>query len=175
MEKRSLISTRYVISKRDKRVFFQRIKNLYDDNVLRYVSSAKKIEIVKTRINNLMIIAVDSKPLFMVMNKKIVPTVVGFIKYEFDTGIPRVYVDSGAVPHVLNGADVMAPGIVSISEDFEIGKIVYVGEYKSKRVFSVGEALMDSKKILEVKHGRAIKNLHYAGDKIWKLIIDEIL
>jgi len=175
MEKKSLISSRYVISKRDKRQLLQKINKYYKGKILEYISSARKVEVVKTRIEGIVIIMVNSRPLLFSIKDKFVPTVIGYIKYGLDLDIPRIYVDSGAVPHILNGADIMAPGIVRASKEFDKGEIVYVGEDETDRIFSVGETLMSYKEIFDIRRGKAIKNLHYAGDKIWKLIINELL
>jgi len=84
---------------------------------------------------------------------------------------PHVTVDQGAVPRILNGADVMAPGIIELSE-FAQGSIVGVREPQRRAFIAVGRALMSSQEIMAVKRGRAIKNLHHAGDRIWQALIE---
>lgn len=82
-----------------------------------------------------------------------------------------VVVDQGAVKHLLNGADVMAPGIVETS-DFQIGDVVSVWSPDRKTALVVGRALMNSKEVLMIRRGKAIKNIHYAGDKVWKICLE---
>ena len=109
------------------------------------------------------------------MGEEVYPTIVGHVKFGIMVDIPIVYVDSGAVPHILNGADVMAPGIVRITGEMSKGDIVYIGEDENKRIFGAGKALMEKDEIFSLKRGKAIKNVHYAGDKVWDLIIRELL
>ena len=84
-----------------------------------------------------------------------------------------VTVDTGAVRFVSDGADVMAPGITEADENISEGDIVYITDEKNGRVIAVGKALVDGKKMIEgeksSRKGKVIKNLHWAGDRIWKL------
>jgi len=77
-------------------------------------------------------------------------------------------VDMGAVKFLYNGADVMAPGIVDADPEIKEGDAVWVREESHKRPLAVGIALMDGNAMKESKKGKAIKTLHYVGDKIWK-------
>jgi len=83
-----------------------------------------------------------------------------------------VVVDSGAIRHVSDGADVMAPGVIEADESIRAGEIVYIVDEKNRRVIAVGRALVDAEKMLggkkEERRGKAIKNIHWVGDKIWK-------
>jgi len=175
MEKRSLISTRYTVSKKDKRLLIRKVRDCLGGSATEILKQSRKVEKVKTRIDNVIVIMVDSKPLFILMGEEVHPTIVGHVKFGIMVDIPIVYVDSGAVPHILNGADVMAPGIVRITGEMSKGDIVYIGEDENKRIFGAGKALMEKDEIFSLKRGKAIKNVHYAGDKVWDLIIRELL
>ncbi len=88
--------------------------------------------------------------------------------------IPYVTVDQGAVSRILGGADVMAPGIIELSQ-FSQGALVGVREPQRKAFIAVGKALMSSEEILSIKRGRAIKSIHHVGDKIWEGIIEMLI
>lgn len=81
--------------------------------------------------------------------------------------MPTVVVDMGAIPFICKGADVMAPGITEIKNPFEEGEVVVVRDVKHGKALAIGKALRSSAAILAEKRGKAIKNLHYVGDKIW--------
>jgi PUA domain protein len=85
--------------------------------------------------------------------------------------INYVKIDQGALPRILNGADVMAPGIVETS-DFKINDLVGVREFERSLYIAVGKALMSSEEIRLLRRGKAVKTIHYAGDIIWRNIID---
>jgi PUA-domain protein len=83
-----------------------------------------------------------------------------------------VTVDMGAVKFLYNGADVMAPGIIDADPEIREGDIVWAREEKHGKPLVVGRALMDGKKMVESKSGKAVKTVHSIGDKIWEL--DEV-
>lgn len=80
---------------------------------------------------------------------------------------PRVRVDDRAVPHIIAGADVMAPGIISVDE-FSKGNAVVVLS-PTDRALSSGIAVLSSDEIRQVNRGRAVKTVHVVGDSIWRL------
>ena len=86
---------------------------------------------------------------------------------------PFVRVDDGAVPRIVNGADVMRPGIKEFSGNFNKGDIVLVKDFKD-RVIAVGLALVSREEAEQMQKGKVVKNVHYLGDKIWKLCEEEI-
>jgi len=82
--------------------------------------------------------------------------------------LPSVVVDMGAIPYVCNGADVMGPGIKEM-EAFDEGNIVVVRDITHRKALAVGRALKSSAEIEASRKGKVIQNLHYVGDKLWKL------
>ena len=83
--------------------------------------------------------------------------------------LPKVVIDTGAVRHIFNGADVMRPGIVSF-ESFSEKTVVLVVEEKFKRPMAVGISLFGSEEAKKMVKGIIIKNLHNHGDEILKSI-----
>ena len=81
---------------------------------------------------------------------------------------PAITVDMGAIKFVCNGADIMRPGIVKIS-DFEQNDIVCVVEESSNKFLSVGIAKISSSEANSMKTGMVVKNLHYISDKYWEI------
>jgi len=77
-------------------------------------------------------------------------------------------VDMGAVPYVTNGADVMGPGIVEVDPDIKEGDMVWIRDMTHKRPLAIGKALVSAEVMAAKAPGKAIKNLHFVGDKIWK-------
>ena len=103
------------------------------------------------------------------VDEKPVLTVRGALR--FMPSKKRVTVDMGAVGFITNGADVMSPGITDADPGIKKGDIVYILDEKNKKVISVGRALLDGEDISRgdrsSRRGKAVKNLHYAGDHIW--------
>lgn len=84
--------------------------------------------------------------------------------------LPSVIVDMGAIPYVCKGADIMSPGIVEVKGEFEETALVIVRDVNHGKALSIGKALVSSKNMKCMPKGKAIKNLHYVGDKIWGAI-----
>ncbi|RLG77497.1 MAG: hypothetical protein DRO12_02035 [Thermoprotei archaeon] len=82
--------------------------------------------------------------------------------------IPSLVVDQGAVKPLLNGADVMAPGVTKFTKEFEEGEVVAVLEPDEKYFIVVGYALMSSAKARSVQRGKVVKNVHRLNDVIWR-------
>jgi PUA-domain protein len=108
----------------------------------------------------------DKECLFFIYNEKIIPTVKMLLKKDL---LPEVIVDMGAVKFIVNGADVMRPGIVEIS-DFEKDSFVVVKDVNNKKPLIVGVALLSSDEMKETSSGCVVKNIHYVGDDIWNII-----
>lgn len=109
----------------------------------------------------------DSKPLVALRKDVLFPTL---IFEEAMKVLPKVIVDMGAVPHVCNGADVMAPGITELEGNFPEGNLVAILDEKNRRAIAIGLALQSSKEIAKASRGRVVKNVHFVGDKLWRLI-----
>jgi PUA domain protein len=112
------------------------------------------------------VIFVNNEILALVIGGKAFLTVKGLLKYN----PPKSYVtvDMGAVPFVVKGADIMAPGIVDADKDIKPGDFVWVRDVKNLRALAIGEALVSGEEMLQRKPGKAIKSIHYVGDKLWK-------
>jgi len=84
--------------------------------------------------------------------------------------MPRITVDMGAVPHVCNGADVMAPGIVSVDGAFQQGDLVVVVDQRNNKPLALGLSLLSANELKQTKKGKVLTNIHYVGDELWKKI-----
>ncbi len=82
--------------------------------------------------------------------------------------LPSIVVDMGAVPHICNGADVMAPGIVDVEGEFRAGELVVVRDERHGKALAIGKALVDSEELKSMKRGKVVRNLHHVGDGLWR-------
>ncbi|MEM4462371.1 MAG: DUF1947 domain-containing protein [Candidatus Bathyarchaeia archaeon] len=109
----------------------------------------------------------DGEPVVFKIGDEVYPTL---LFGEVINMLPKVFVDRGAIPHICNGADVMAPGIVRIEGVFGEGGIVAICDEKYSKTIALGKALKDSEVIKSMGRGRAIETIHYIGDRIWRFI-----
>jgi len=121
-------------------------------------------EVVKISKNEVVYL-LDGRPLAVEVSGKLIPSIRALMDGIVE--LPRVVVDSGAVKHVVNGADVMAPGIVRVEGDFAKGDLVVVVDEKHGKPLSVGVALVDRSELASMSRGKVVENLHYIGDKLW--------
>lgn len=126
------------------------------------VSGKAGLEIVEADFGKVFLL--EGRPLLFERCGRVFPTL---LFEEFLTQAARVIVNMGAVSHICNGADVMAPGIVRYEGDFSKGDLVLVVDVTHGKPLLVGEALVDSTSGKNMARGVVIKNVHFVGDKIW--------
>jgi PUA domain protein len=83
--------------------------------------------------------------------------------------LPSAKVDSGALKFILNGADVMRPGIRSYDDWGPVGRVIVIRDEQKARGIAVGRTLVESKEMAVKAKGPCIQNLHHVGDKFWNL------
>lgn len=103
----------------------------------------------------------------LVVDEEPVPTVRGLLRAAADRRF--VTVDAGAVPHIYNGADVMAPGIVEADPSIEEGDWVWIRDEKNGVPLAVGRALIPGPAMVADDRGKAVSAFHHVGDALWKL------
>lgn len=107
---------------------------------------------------------VGGKP-YVYVSDRLIPTL--FLLNEIQPDPMSVTVDDGAVPHIINGANVFAQGIIKM--DPEIGKdsMVFIRNNRNQYI-GVGISSKSSADIMGDKKGEAIILIHFPGDKIMK-------
>jgi PUA domain protein len=109
----------------------------------------------------------NGRPFLAKARDKVFPTL-AFSK--FLASAPRVVVDMGAVSHVCNGANVMAPGIRRFEGEFRKGDFVAIVDEKHGKPIAVGEIMYDAQQVENVKQGVIVQNVHFVGDKTWNFL-----
>lgn len=126
-----------------------------------------KVEILETDLPDL--ILVDGEPLIIILDGEPFPTLKGALKKPLESHF--VVVDMGAVKFMASGADVMAPGIVEADSQIQEGDTVIVVDENHQKPLAMGTAIINGEEMVTRDKGKAVKTLHYIGDKIWNLDI----
>ena len=156
---------RHALSKKERKKVIEELKRKFPDLE---INAKSQIEIGVCGEKT--IYFVNSEPITIRNEKgKLIPLLRYIYKANTTLGLPLVVVDMGAVKHILNGADVMAPGIVRIIGSFSKGDLALVVDEKYGKPLAICEALYSSEEISKMSKGKVLKNLHHVGDKIWKL------
>jgi len=156
---------RFFLKDREAKGLLAEITEKLDINLEHAFKTRINLEIIETEFAKIYII--NNKPLIAKFGEDIFPTLVSL---EAFPSIPKVVVDMGAIPHVCNGADVMAPGIVRVYGEIRKGGFVFVVDEKYGKPLAVGEVLYEMNDASRVKKGVVVRNLHFVGDKLWNFI-----
>lgn len=130
------------------------------------IYKAKKIEVGETGAN-IRVYLIDRQPCLMEYESWVFPTLRGLISHPISCR--TIKVDSGAVGYVVNGADIMRPGIISATDDIRKGMPVQVVEERHGKPLAVCISLYDTTELLAQQKGKSCKNIHYVGDDLWNL------
>lgn len=131
----------------------------------RFFGSKPRIELAEAQAAEVLLI--NEKPILARLGGRLLPTLA---LDELLSLLPKVVVDMGAVPHVCNGADVMAPGVVRIHGDFNENDLILVVDERHGKSLAIGFALFKSQTMGSLKQGKVVKNVHYVGDKLWNFV-----
>ncbi|MGQ9625087.1 MAG: DUF1947 domain-containing protein [Candidatus Bathycorpusculaceae bacterium] len=156
---------RHFLKEKDAKAVLREVSEKLNINLEEIFRAKVNIEAVETKFAEILLI--NSKPLLAKMEGKVFPTL---MFNEILSLVPKVVVDMGAVPHICNGANVMAPGIVGFNGEFRKGDYVFIVDERHKKPIAVGEILYDADEAKNVKQGIIVKNIHFVGDKVWNFI-----
>ncbi len=145
------------------------LARLYDQigNSARFFH-ADMIEVIETNAD-VSLFMVNRKLLLMDTGDWVFPTLKGAIQFPFPER--RIIVDAGAIPYVVNGADVMRPGIVSVTDDIKSISPVQIVDERHGKPLAIGVALLDAPDIRASTSGKMCKNFHHVSDEIWNIEI----
>lgn len=159
--------TRHSLSKKDKK----RLSPLFLEMLGIEPETLRKLDVQVEKQQGFYVYYVDGEPALIVEDTGLA---FPFLKYLIKkrirpSGLPRVYVDEGAVVPLGKGADLMAPGVVKIEGDFGEGSIALVIGPQELAI-AIMRMLVDSNKLRITRKGKVGKNIHHVGDKFWKSI-----
>jgi PUA domain protein len=109
---------------------------------------------------------IDGRIAYFIVEERPFPTLHTLLAHP----VPNAWVevDEGAIPHLANGADCMAPGVVGADPAIREGDWVWVRDAKHKRPLAVGRAMMSGPDMVASEKGKAVRTTHWVGDKIWE-------
>jgi len=120
-----------------------------------------------TEVGNEALIFIDDRPVMLRKGGRLFPALT--FNETLET-LPKLVVDMGAIPHICNGADIMAPGVRSIEGNFQEGATILIVDERFRKPLAIGLTLMNSDQMREMKQGKIVSNIHFVGDQIWHVI-----
>jgi len=164
--KKIIVKKRHSIRKSQAQALLARLFDQIGNSALFF--HADMIEVIETNAD-VSLFLVNKKMLLLDTGDWVFPTLHGAIQFPFPER--RVVVDAGAIPYVVNGADVMRPGIVSVSDDVKADSPVQIVDERHGKPLAIGIALFDAPDIRARTSGKMCKNIHHVGDEIWNIEI----
>ncbi len=152
---------RHFVSKKDVRTIKDSLSNLG------LQLHAKSVEVDERKGEKCYF--VNGKP-YVYVSDQIIPTL--FLLNDTKPESMYVTVDDGAVPHIINGANVFAQGITEMDPDIVEDSVVFVRNTKMQYI-AVGTATKSAADIMKNKKGEAITLLHFPGDRIMKTFYEQ--
>ncbi len=126
----------------------------------------KMIEVIETN-QDIHLYLVDKEPLILEKDGILFPSLRGAVTHPFPAR--RIVVDMGAVPYIVNGADIMRPGVVDVTPDVLAGRPVQIVDERHGKPLALGISLFDASALLEQEKGKVARTWHHVGDDIWNL------
>ena len=157
---------RYSLKSSEAKALMNKISEQLGPGLSCFIDAKANIEVVEAE-DKLELLLVDRKPVLFKIGERIYPTL--SFKRALES-LPRAVVDMGAVGHVCNGADIMAPGIVRFDGEFSQGDLIVVVDVKHGKPLALGEVLYDFEAAKATRKGAVIKSIHFVGDQVWGAI-----
>ena len=156
------IKNRHRLKSKEIRNILNELQQIFHDDFF-----GKKSSIETGSIEGIDVILVDDEVDFIINDERIFFTIRGLNKYNPKEH--RVVVDMGAIKFITNGADVMTAGIVDADPNIQEDDQVWICDETHHKPLAVGIALISGEEMVSQKEGKAIKNIHYIGDRLWTL------
>lgn len=86
----------------------------------------------------------------------------------YESKYKAVYVDKGAIPFIIKGADLMRPGIRIIDEGINVDDVIMIKDETHKKTLALGISLFSSSEMKTQEKGKSVKVYHYVGDEYYK-------
>src|SRR3989344_5901071 len=115
-----------------------------------------KRDIIEKIEDTITVLLINSHPQFFYYQGKLVPT----LKLLQEKALLKtITIDMGAVKPIINGADVMRPGIKEWQEGIQQGEFVAIVDITHHKPLAVGIALVSSAELRSSSAGKVIKNI----------------
>lgn len=84
-----------------------------------------------------------------------------------DSNYKSVYVDRGAIPFIIKGADLMRPGIQKIDENIEKDEIILIKDEEHNKNLAIGFSIFNSEELKNQEKGKSVLIYHYVSDEFY--------
>jgi len=153
-----------------------RTKELNEQLSQYHLEYSKKDQVELVETENYRIILINKEPSFFYYNfnkentnqqqEILIPTL-KLLQHKLI--LKKITVDMGAIKFVINGADIMRPGITHIEENIQKDEPIVIVDQTHQKPLAIGISQLPSEELKTTTSGKVIKNIHHVGDELWKL------
>lgn len=162
MPKIERIKKRHLLKKREQKAELERLENDLGSTIGLDTKAQLESGILD---DGSKILLLDGDIVFFESEGRLIPTLrslLGGIVH-----IPQVTVDMGAVKFVVNGADIMRPGITQVDDAVRENGIVAIVDERHGKPLAVGISKMSAEDIRAAASGKVVKSVHHINDELW--------
>ncbi len=163
MPKIERIKKRHLLKKREQRDEIAKIENEIGSSI-RGLDTKSQLE-GGILDDGSRILLLNGDIIFFQHEGRMFPTLRALLNNLVD--LPRVTIDMGAVKFVVNGADIMRPGITQVEDRVKENSVVVVVDENHGKPLAVGISLMGADELRTVSSGKVIKSVHHINDDLW--------
>ncbi len=135
-------------------------KKEFQNNMPKGYEISKKDEIKEGKDK---ILYKNGEKYLITINKELLPHLKSINQDEYKS----VYVDKGAIPFVIKGADLMRPGIQKIDSDIKENQIILIKDENYNKTIAIGKSMYSSEDLEKQEKGKSVKIFHYVGDEYY--------
>ena len=84
-----------------------------------------------------------------------------------EISIKKITVDMGAVKFVVNGADIMRPGITKVDDAVTANGIVAIVDERHGKPLAIGVSQLSASDLRAATSGKVVKSIHHVNDDLW--------
>ena len=163
MPKIERIKKRHLLKKREQRDELARIEKEIGSSI-QGLDEKSRLE-GGVLDNGSRILLLDGEIIFFQYEGRMFPSLRACLDGIID--VPRVTVDMGAVKFVVNGADIMRPGITKVDDSVKTNGIVVVVDENHGKPLAVGISKLSAEELRAASSGKVIKSIHHINDDLW--------
>ncbi len=162
MPKIEKIKKRHLLKRKQQKAELEKIESALGTEIRVDVSTQLETGILD---DDTRVLIYQNEILFFERENRFFPTLHALLKDMIS--IPRIAVDMGAIRYVVNGADIMRPGITKIDDDVRKDAAVAIVDEKHGKPLAVGIATMDSEEMRTATSGKVVLSVHHVNDRLW--------
>lgn len=158
-----IVKSRNVLSNKENKKLADDLLNVLGEQAQTFFNKKDKLEKIKTDKGTFVV--KDKEIWFFQWENQFLPSI--HCLKGSKLLVHKVVVDVGAIKFVLNGADIMLPGIVHFDNLIEKGDFLVVSEEKADTIIAVGISLISHEDFRKIKKGKAVRVINHLKDEIW--------